>query len=348
MFAKSKMRLLAATAVLPVMFVAGCGSGSNSAVTPPSVNGPIGTLPTIPTPGPTSAPPNATNVSSQTAIGLTSNNTLVRFNTQSPANTTPITLTGLTGGATLLAIDFRVARPGDPGASAPFALARTGGNSYQLFRIDFAGNTATLRPASAVFNANLTSVGFDHDPRTDEFRVVSANGTNLRLGRTGTVNNVEFFGLVDTDGNATGTLAGVQVDPNITFAGGDFNQTATPRLVGTAITFGPAGQANTTFGIDAATNSLVIQGGQNGTAADPNFFTGASTGRVSTVGRLGLAVGDETVGFDIAQNGAAFATFVTGGVTRLTTVNLNTGQVAIVGNVGLAANERLVGFTILQ
>lgn len=338
MFAKSTMRLVAASLALPIVFLTGCGGGNNNngiTPTPTPTSGFNGT----PTPSPTPA-----NVPSATVIGITSANTLIRFNTRTPGTTTTLPITGLSVGEDLLAIDYRFA-PGAGGATGLYGLTRRANGGFQLNRINFSGDSASLQVIGPGFDlANVTSIGFDFNPnviqsdgsRVDRIRLVSPTRVDARL-------NADAGALVDNDPNTPGQ----QNDGDLTFAAGDANQNTAPRVIGAAYTNNDTDPATgtTLYVIDAATNSLAIQGraASDGTAAvSPN------SGQLFTVGSLGLPVGDQSnSGFDIAPgNNTAFASF-SGAGTRLYTIDLGTGRASLVGNVGMTGTQVLVGLAIV-
>ncbi|HEX8463407.1 MAG TPA: DUF4394 domain-containing protein, partial [Abditibacterium sp.] len=179
MHAKKKAQLLAATLVAPGLFIAGCsGGGGNLSPFNPT-----------PTSGPGTATPTATSGGGgNNLIGLTTNGRLFTFNSQSPGRATTLTVSGVSG--QLLGIDYRFV-PDAAGTQALYGLAGSG-SSYQLYRFDIAGTTATATAVGSAFTADLgTDIGFDFNPnvpsptdatvRVDRIRVVSSNRTNLRL-----------------------------------------------------------------------------------------------------------------------------------------------------------------------
>lgn len=331
MFAKSKMRLVAASLALPVVFLAGCGGGSNGLINPT----PTPTSGANPTPSPTPA-----DVPSATVIGLTSNNNLVRFNSRTANTTTAISVTGLAGGENLLAIDYRFAASGT-GTAGLYGLSRKSSGGFQLYRIDINNNTATVSPVGAGFDAPGVNsvVGFDFNPnvinpdgsRVDRIRVVSPERANFRV-------NPDTGAFVDSDT----TIAGVQGDGTLSFAAGDVNQAATPRVVGAAYTNNDSDASTGTvnYALDASTNSLVTQGRP---ASGSNAAVSPNTGQLFTVGSLGVGVSGVS-GFDIAPgNNTAFASFESG----LYIIDLGTGRATLAGNVGVAGGPALVGLAIV-
>lgn len=333
MFAKSTMRLVAASLALPLMFLAGCGGGNNNGITP-TPTPTSGANPT-PTPSPTPA-----DVPSATVIGLTANNQLVRFNTRTPGTTTALSVSGLGSGENLLAIDFRFA-PSGGATTGLYGLSRRANGSFQLLRIDINNNAATLSPVGAGFNAPGATgdVGFDFNPnvlnpdgsRVDRIRVVSPERTNFRL-------NPDTGAVVDSDA----ATPGVQGDGLLTFAAGDVNQNVVPRVVGAAYTNNDSDASTGTvnYALDAFTNTLVTQGRP---ASGSSAAVSPNTGQLFTVGRLGINLSGLT-GFDIAPgNNTAFLSTESG----LYTVDLGTGRATLVGTVGVTGSPTLLGLAIV-
>ncbi len=255
-------------------------------------------------------PPRAEQV-----LALTEAGELIRFNAGQPRRVLSRTpLVGLPAGEQLIGIDFRVAR-GDL-----YALSR----SARLYIIDT--TSGQLRavgagPATAVPLVGRR-FGFDFNPAADRIRVVSDAGQNLRLHPDTGLN---------VDGNPE--LAGIQGDPDLAYAPGDAQAGRPPQVLAAGYTYNKKNDKLTTnFAIDRAQGTLVLQGSREGTqpAVSPN------SGRLFTVGPLGLGPLDE-VAFDIAdRNNTALAALRAAGDkrTRLVLVNLDTGRAETLGTVG--------------
>lgn len=332
MFAKSKMHLVAASLALPIAFLAGCGGGGNGIVNPTPT--PVGS----PTPIPTVNP---ANVPLATVIGLTNNNSLVRFNTRTPGTFTPLSLSGLPGGETLLGIDFRFA-PSGTGQAQLYGLSRRSSGVFQLYIIGINSTNANFVPVGSGFSAdNVSSVGFDFNPnvinpdgsRVDRIRVVSPTRANFRV-------NPDTGTFVDSDSVA----AGQQGDGTLAFATGDANANIAPRLAGAAYTNNDSDPATGTvnYAIDGASGTLVTQGRP---ASGGNAAVSPNTGQLFTVGSLGFTLNNlDSVGFDIAPgNNTAFASFDTG----FYIIDLGTGRASLVGNLGMTSGSSLVGLAIV-
>jgi Ca2+-binding RTX toxin-like protein len=234
-----------------------------------------------------------------TVFGIVGPSTLVRFDSATPGTVDQsVSITGLVGGDTIQGIDFR------PATGQLFAL----GSGNRLYTINTTTGAASApiplvadpTDATNPFTTLVgTSFGVDFNPVPDRLRVVSNSEQNLRINPTN--------GLVITD---------------------DALNPGNPEVVGSAYTNGFAGATATTlFGIDATSDSLVIQNPPN-------------NGTLVAVG-TGLGAGDITdvVGFDIlAQAGntnVGFAALTTNGTSSgLYTVDLTTGTATLVGNFG--------------
>ncbi|MBC7801975.1 MAG: DUF4394 domain-containing protein, partial [Gemmatimonadaceae bacterium] len=222
-----------------------------------------------------------------------------------------LNVTGIDG-QTLRGIDFR------PSTGQLFAFVQPGfgqpgfSQSGSIFTIDTGTGAATF--VSAVPSAGAVDYGFAFNPVPDRIRLVSGDNTNLRI------NPVTGEVLTDTP------LAYAATDPN---AG------VNPTVTGVAYTNQNPGQQTSTvlYGIDAATNSLVIQN-------PPNM------GTLNTVGSLGVSLFDfgtgPGTGFDIdGATGLAFASLTTAtGSNGLYSINLATGAASFVGGFDPATTVR--------
>lgn len=168
-------------------------------------------------------------------IGLTSTNTLVTFDSATPATiTSTVVVTGLGVGETLLGIDFR------PATGQLFGL----GSASRLYTIDPSTGAATAVGTAGAFTLMGTEFGFDFNPTVDRIRVVSDADQNLRLNP------------------ATGALAAA--DTNLAFAAGDPNAAVNPNVTGAGYTNSFAGSTTTTlYDIDSNLDILTIQNPPN-------------------------------------------------------------------------------------
>lgn len=237
----------------------------------------------------------------ENVLGLTNDNRLVRFNPRKPDTLigSPIQITGLQMGESLLGIDFR------PATGFLFGL----GSTSRVYTINTNTGVATAL-GGAPFIPALAGMefGFDFNPVPDRIRVVSNTTQDLRL-------NPNNGGIAAVDG----TLA---------YAMGDANAGMTPNCVASAYTNSFPGLTITNlYNVDSRLDSLVLQGSPTGAPVSPN------TGQLFTVGRLGIDVTD-VAALDISEStGIAYGSFVLNGETssRFYRVNLATGGATQVG-----------------
>lgn len=268
--------------------------------------------------------PAAAQPGQETVIAVNAAGQLLRFAAGQPdklLDQKPVT--GLQPGEKLLGIDYRIAK----------GLLYGLGSSNRLYQIDPA--TAVATPVgSAPFEVALAGgeFGFDFNPSADRLRVVSDSGQNLRLHpNTGAV--------IDADPKK----GDLQTDGTLAYDAGDAHATKPPKLVAAAYTYNKDDDALTTnYAIDAALGALVTQGSREGTqpSVSPN------TGRLFTVGPLGVAA-FERAAFDIgAANNAAYAALTSAGAkaSNWVRIDLATGKATPLGTVG--GGEAIVGIAI--
>jgi hypothetical protein len=172
----------------------------------------------------------------QTFYGLTDDNHLLTYKPNGPTSNAPInptetvTITGLQGGETIRAIDFR------PATGQMYGV----GSTSRLYVIDPA--TGKARAIGAVpFSPALagTTVALDFNPTVDRIRLVTSEGQNLRL-------NPETGAVQATDGMINGASGG------------------TAAIGAAAYTNNFAGTTTTVlYDIDPATDRLYIQNPPN-------------------------------------------------------------------------------------
>src|SRR4051812_46413858 len=239
-------------------------------------------------------------------VGITSTNQLVSFDSATPGTiSSTVAITGLVAGDQIHEIDFR------PANGILYALGvnnTAGNNTGRIYTIDTTTVPAVATVVGATpFSTNLADgadYAFDFIPTVDRIRVINTGRDNLRV-------NPDTGGLsgADTLITAGSTIVGAAHDRS------DRNPATLTTL----------------FGINSATSSLVRIGGVDGTPS-PNG------GVVTTIGALGVTISNVNVGFDIAEDGVAFAslpTIIAGTTTyRLYTVNLATGTATAVANIG--------------
>jgi hypothetical protein len=167
-------------------------------------------------------------VEATTALGLTTDNSIVAFDTNAPGSPFGgVVITGLQPGEGALAIDLR------PATGQIYVL----GSSSRLYVVNLVTGAATAVGPPFTPTLSGTRFGFDFNPSVDRIRLVSDTGQNLRL---------------DPD-----TGAVVAVDTNL--------NPGAPHIVEVAYANNASGAATTTlYAIDAATDQLFIQSPPNG------------------------------------------------------------------------------------
>lgn len=161
-------------------------------------------------------------------LGLTSDQRLICFEERNPSDTVTIgQISGLTGDARLVGIDFR------PATGKLYGLGNAGG----LYVIDTGDASATFQ---AQLNVALTGNAFDIDfnPTVDRLRIVSDTGQNLRA-------NV-------ADGAVTTDTALINPDPATGIAGAAYTNNDANGNTGTTL-----------YIIDSRSDQLLIQAPPN-------------------------------------------------------------------------------------
>jgi trimeric autotransporter adhesin len=244
------------------------------------------------------------NEAAETAIGLTTDNRLITFNTNAPGTIlSSVPITGLLGGEIAIAIDFR------PSNGTLYAFT----NYNRLVTLNTVTGAATF--VGTPNSLSGSEYGFDFNPTVDRIRIVNDNDQNVR---------------VNPD---TGATAGT--DTNLAYAPGDPFFGNNPTITGAAYDRNFAGATQTTlYDIDSNFDILVEQGSENGSPTSPN------TGQLFTVGSLGVDTSN-LVGFDISGNtGVAYATLSNAfNASSLYRVNLNTGNATLIGPIGSVATS---------
>ena len=167
------------------------------------------------------------------AVGLTTNNQLVSFNTATPNTiTSTVTITGLQSGETIVGIDYR------PAGGQLYGV----GSANRLYVISPGTGTATFI-GTLTTPLNGSAFDIDFNPTVDRLRLVSDADQNLRINPNDGTN------LVDT------TLA---------YAAGDVNAGQNPNVVAAAYTNSVSGATTTAlYDIDTNLDVLVQQNPAN-------------------------------------------------------------------------------------
>lgn len=225
-------------------------------------------------------------------FALTTDGKLVTFNRRGGAVASSQTLTGATGGDTLVAIAMR---PGGTPAGELYVL----GSGGRVYTANLSTGALTLKSTLAADPADTsspytalsgTSFAIDFNPVPDRLRVVSDTGQNLRINADS--------GLVITDTNLTATGAAASGIASVSYTN-NFAEACRTQL----------------FYVDTTLDRVL-------TSTDPNG------GVLTTVGNLGVdaaAVGAFEVGTDVTGANAAIAVLNVGGTPTVYTINLTTG-----------------------
>jgi hypothetical protein len=256
-----------------------------------------------------------------TIYGVTTVNSLIRFQGNSPGNqVTTLPFSGLPAGEAITALDFR------PADGKLYGL----GSSSRIYVFEPSTGMAKGLASAGPFEPALADValGFDVDPVTDVFRIVSPT-QNVRL-------KPDTGEAIDADPKS----GGLQFDTPLAFAATDIQAGAKPAVVGLAYsnpdTNGTTGPL--AYAIDAAQDLLVTIG----TGEDATIPISGSSGTIYTVGPLGVGVSGR-VAFDIGPDGTAIAAMSRGSEdSNLYRIDLTTGAAALIGPIGSDTPVRAV------
>jgi hypothetical protein len=227
----------------------------------------------------------AQSASAASIIGLVDGKTLVWID---PATRKVTGSANITGASSIVGIDVR------PADGMLYAVAADGG----IYTVDAKTGAATMKAKlSEPLKAGVT-VTVDFNPVADRMRIITSEGTNLRV-------NVD-------DGKAT-------VDGALKYKDGDAQAGKTPKVVAGAYTnsANPKPATTTLYDIDDAGHLL--------TQAPPN------DGILNTVGMLGVKV-DGPVAFNIVNKGEDNSAWLAKGGT-LYSVDLKTGKATAAGKI---------------
>jgi Domain of unknown function (DUF4394) len=260
----------------------------------------------------------AAPATAEPAAALLPGNSLLLFDTATPATTTALPVTGLGVSETLTGIDQRPNTLALYGVTVPTASVNNA--IVKTYTIDPASGQATLLGAigSPLPGAGDVATGFDFNPTVDRMRYVNASDENARFNPS-----------------------------NASLAGDDTNLTPLPMtIIGEAYDRNVKdSEATTVYAIDRSGSQLSVQGGINGSSPG-----GPNGGVLASIGPLGFtlsAVADG--GFDIDRAGTAYAglTSSAGNVTSLYTIDLASGGATPVGLIG-SGLQQIRGLAILN
>ena len=223
-----------------------------------------------------------------TVTGLTANDRLVTFAASDPSTIlSTVRITGLADGDDVAAIDFR------PSTGGLYAVVTSQRDGARLFLVDPATGAATrVGTATLPISGN---VSIDFNPTVDLLRVVSDDGTNLRVSPvTGAVTAVD-----GRRSYATGEQPGIG---DVAYTNNDTDSTTGTML----------------FDVDAALDQLALQNPPN-------------AGTLTRVGPLGQPTKAQATGFDVytrtggARTNWAFVSLFDKGRTTFYEIDLSTG-----------------------
>ena len=236
-----------------------------------------------------------------TLYGVTDGTTLVSFNSADPSTIlNTVTITGLQPGETIVGMDVH-------GTDELYAV----GSASRLYTIDQVTGAATEigpGPFSPALDGTAFGVAFSQGIPPPTIRILSDAEQNLRVDPL------------------TGAASS---KPSLSPAG---NVVAATYL-STFVTEAPT---STLYGIDSASDQLVIIGPPN------NIFDESNNGVVTPVGGLGVDA-SSPAGLDI-DFGTAWAALQVDGLSRLYTIDLATGAASLVGTIGTGTPLR--GLTV--
>jgi len=252
----------------------------------------------------------ATHARAEDLFGVTADDALVAFDSAHPsAIVRSVRIGGVDSAVVAIAV-----RPAD---GALYALSQM----HRLYRIDRNTGDATPIGANGVVPNLSGSVAMSFDPATDQLRVLTSSGQNLRVDPVTAT-------TVDGDPRTQGT----QPDSPLLYAGGDVDSGFAPAPAAVAHADGVAGGSSTAFVVDAAQDVLARLGDADATG------TSRDAGVLHTVGALGVDASLTTTGFDVSRaTGRAYLAIVVPGesASKLYGVSLFTGAATLIGGVGV-------------
>jgi CSLREA domain-containing protein len=231
-------------------------------------------------------------------------NNLLRFDSTTPGTIqATIAVSGLQPSENIQGIDFR------PATAQLYALSLNAG-VYRLYIINTTTGAASLVGSPGTLTFSGTNFGFDCDPVSDRFRVITNLDENVVIN--------------PNDGTAV-------AEATLAYRPGDANSAENPNVTGAAYTNNVPGATSTSlFGIDVVLDILTLE-------------TEPETGRLFSIGHLGVNT-NTVIGFDIADN-TAFALLRVNNVSGLYTISLGTGAATLVGAIG-NGTANLVDITV--
>jgi hypothetical protein len=217
----------------------------------------------------------------------------------------------------------------------------------QLVRFDSATpSTLNISLAITGLQAGDTLVGIDFRPATGRLYALSntsrlyiintttgaatfvanlnvaPNGTEFGFDFNPTVDRIRINSDADQNLRVNPADGTVTTDTPLAFMAGDVNAAQNPNVVAAAYLNSFGGATATTlYDIDSNLDILVTQ--------NP-----ANNGTLQTVGPLGVDTSN-LAGFDIASANSAFAVLTVGGTSNLYSINLASGAATFIGGIGI-------------
>ena len=284
----------------------------------------------------------ATQINAATLYGVTSGNSLIRFDSATPGTTTTVgAITGLQAGENVLGIDFR------PVTGQLFAL----GSNSRLYTIDKTNGTATFVATLSVALSGA-EFGFDFNPTVDRIRIVSNTGQNLRVNPVNgsvTVDGVLNPGTPQVtaaaytnsfSGSTATTLFDIDTNTDQLF-------TQNPPNNGTLVLVGALGvNATDVNGFDILAANNTAYAALTVTGLTSLYTINTTTGAATSVGLIGLGL-NNVRGLAADIGSAASNLNVYGLTTGNQIVRFNSARpntiLSTVAVTGLAGGENLLG-----
>ena len=252
-----------------------------------------------------------TPVRAELIVGLTSQNTLISFDSATPGTiSAPVSLSGIVAGDTLIGIDRRPSTGLLNGTLYSLGV-NFGSGLGRLYTIDpltgiaTVGSTLSADPADTTapfpfMTVQGTQFGFDFNPVPDRLRVVSNTGQNLRIN----VSN----GLV-------------QLDVALAYLAGDANFGASPCITAVAYSNNFGGASSTVLrGVDTCLSPDVLT-----TISNPN------AGTLQTQATLPFDSNGALTGYDISGLTGTPYFSVTAGTSGSSSFYMGTSLVGTIG-----------------
>ncbi len=267
--------------------------------------------------------------------GVTSDNSLATFASDSPSRVQSVPLTGLAPNEQALAIDVR------PATGQVYVL----GNTNRVYLVSPLSGAS--RALGEPFTPQLagSAFGFDFNPVVDRIRIVSNGRQNLRLN--------------PADGQVTAQ------DNPLVYAEGDTGAGSNPQMTAAAYTNNAAGATATQlFGIDSARDVLVLHdppnagtlktvGALNVDLTDAASFDIGSDGRAWVAGTRAGGSGPELFAIDLktgALSAGAKRPALAGGMRAIGAAGAvpdDTARASVVAAIERAQEKRMLRRTLV-